>query len=328
MRRSRPPIVRMQHIDRELRSKRYPNCTRIARYFNVSSKSIQRDIDFMRDMMNAPINYDRRKRGYFYTGEWVLDPSSFLDQQEVEALSATSRVLSQYKGTPYYEEVNRAIKKLMQYLPVSYSGDGLFDIYSFENPIAESNPDQKIFSLLEQAVRNCWKVAMTYKVSSRQDITERTVHPYRLHYDQSGGTWYLIAHCEFRREVRTFAICRIHNLVLTSEHFDIPESFDISAYLEKAFDQTSCQTVYDIAIRFTPFQSQWIREHRWHSTQQIEELDNGSITLKITVGALDAVKRWVMRYGAQAEVLEPRELRDMVTQEVREMDAVYGLFKE
>ena len=279
----------------------------------------------MRDMFHAPIDYDRKKRGYYYTDDWVLDPSTFLDQQEVEALAATSKVLSQYSGTPYYEEISKAIEKLMQYLPVSCSDDDLFDIYSFENPIAACSIDQETFSHLERAVRNWQKVTITYQSSSRQAMTERTVHPYRLHYDQSGGTWYLIAFCEFRRDVRTFAICRIHNLLSTSDHFNIPDSFSISEYLKKAFDQTSGHTAYDIAIRFTPYQSQWIREHRWHTTQQLVEHDDGSTILKLTVGALDAVKRWVMRYGAQAEVLEPRELRDMVTQEVREMGEAYGL---
>ena len=278
----------------------------------------------MRDMMNAPIDYDRKKRGYYYTNEWVFDPTSFLDQQEVESLAATSKVLSQFSGTPYYEEISRAIEKLMQYLPVSCSEDGLFDVYSFENPITACSIDQEIISLLERAVRNCQKVTMTYKVSSRRDITERTVHPYRLHYDQSAGTWYLIAFCEIRQDVRTFAICRIHNLLITSGHFTIPDSFSFSGYLEKAFDQTTGTTAYEIAIHFSPYQSQWIRERRWHSTQKIEEHDDGSVTLKLTVGALEAVKRWVMRYGAQAEVLEPRELRDLMTLEVREMGDVYG----
>jgi predicted DNA-binding transcriptional regulator YafY len=278
----------------------------------------------MRDLLHAPIDYDRKKHGYFYKDEWVFDPSSFLDQQEVEALAVTTMVLSQYSGTPYYEEISRAIEKLLQYLPVSCSEDGLFEVYSFENPVAARSIDQVIFSQLERAVRNCLKVTMTYKVSSRRDITERTVHPYRLHYDQSGGTWYLIAFCEIRQDVRTFAICRIHNLLITSDHFSISDSFSFSEYLEKAFDQSTGTTLFDIAIHFTPYQSQWIRERRWHSTQKIEEHDDGSVTLKLTVGALEAVKRWVMRYGAQAEVLEPRELRDMVTQEVREMDEVYG----
>jgi predicted DNA-binding transcriptional regulator YafY len=314
----------MRHIHREIRSNNYPNCSRVARIFEVSSKSIQRDIDFMRDMLHAPIEYDSRKKGYFYSEEWMFDPSAFLDQQESEALAATSRVLAQYEGTPYYDEISRAIDKVMQYLPASCSGDGLFDIYSFDIPAPLCSVDQERFSLLEQALRNRLKVFITYKASSREAMTERMVHPYRLHYDQSGGTWYLIAWCEYRSQVRTFAVCRMQQLALVEEHFDIPESFSMIDYLQNAFDQTTGPDTYDIAIRFTPYQSQWIREHRWHPTQQIHEHEDGSLTLALRVGALDAVKRWVMRYGAQAEVLQPDELREMIKMEVREMGVVYG----
>ncbi|NTV32371.1 MAG: WYL domain-containing protein, partial [Deltaproteobacteria bacterium] len=59
-------------------------------------------------------------------------------------------------------------------------------------------------------------------------------------------------------------------------------------------------------------------------SQQIGDHEDGSLTLRLKVSALDAVKRWVMRYGAQAEVLEPPELREMIMQEVREMGEIYG----
>ena len=73
----------------------------------------------------------------------------------------------------------------------------------------------------------------------------------------------------------------------------------------------------DVAILFTPYQAQWIREHRWHSTQVIEEQQDGSVILKMRIGALDAVMHWVLRYGKEAEVLEPVELRCMINEELR-----------
>jgi len=323
MRHSRPPFARFQQIDRELRGHRYPNCTRLARKLEVSRKSIQRDIEFMRNMLSAPIEYDPSKKGYFYSESWLFDPSSFLNNREIAALAATSRVLAQYQGTPYYEEVSHAIDKLMQYMPIACSGDGLFDIYSFDNFVSLSGVDQDHFALVEQALRNSRKIAMTYNSSSRQAVTERIVHPYRLHYDQGGKTWYLIGFCEYRKDVRTFAICRIQRLSLTEDSFAIPASFNIEHYLQQAFNLTAGVAAYDVVIRFTPYQAQWIREHRWHPTQQIDEHENGSITLHMKVSALDAVKRWVMRYGKEAEVLEPEELREMVKDEVRKMVKLY-----
>jgi proteasome accessory factor B len=213
----------------------------------------------------------------------------------------------------------------MHYLPVGCSGDGLFDIYSFDTPASACEVDQDVFALIDQAVRNRLKVSMVYKSSSRQAVTERIVHPYQLHYDQGGGTWYLIGFCEYRNDVRTFAICRIQRLSITDEHFSVPASFSIDHYLEQTFHLTSGSAVYDVAIQFTPYQSQWIREHRWHPSQHIDEHEDGSLTLRMKVSALDAVRRWVMQYGAEAEVLEPEELRDMVCLEVREMGERYGI---
>jgi proteasome accessory factor B len=316
----------MQHIDRELRDNRFPNCSLIGGIFGRSRKCIQRDIDFMRDQLGAPIDYDRKRKGYFYTKHWAFDPSAFLDRNEAQALAATGKVLSQYQGTPYYDEVCRAIEKLMHRLPVSPAVDSFFEIYSFENPSSDRF-DQAAFTLLEQAIRTRTKIKLTYRSPSSQSSTERTVQPYRLHYDQSTGTWYLIAHCEFRKETRTFVVSRIQDLNPTCEPFTIPDGFSISNYMETAFQQSVGPHLYDIAIHFTPYQSQWIREHHWHSSQRVEEHDDGSLILKLSVSSLDAVKRWVMRYGAQAEVLDPKELRDMVRQEVQEMVGVYGAGK-
>ena len=66
MRQSRPPLVRMQYLHQQLQSNHYPNCSRVAEYFEVSSKSIRRDVDYMRDLLHAPIEYNKKKRGYYY----------------------------------------------------------------------------------------------------------------------------------------------------------------------------------------------------------------------------------------------------------------------
>lgn len=323
MRQSRPPLVRMQYIDRQLRDKRYPNCNSMAGYFEVSSKSIQRDIEYMRDMLHAPIDYDPKQKGYFYTGEWALIPTALLDSKELEALQATRKVLSQYQGTPYHDEVSRAIDKLLQYLPVQGPLGNMFDVYSFGMPEA-SGASQCTFAMLEEAIRNKHKVLMVYHTASRQAESERVVHPYRLHYDPIQVTWYLVAWCELREETRTFAVKRIRNLRPTSFPFVLPDTFSISDYLDRTFDQVYVSREQEIRVRFTPYQSQWIREHRWHPTQVIEEHDDGSLIISFRVGALEAVKRWIMRYGTGAEVLAPQELRNLIHEELCAMTAIYN----
>ena len=82
MRQSRPPLVRMQYMHQQLRSNHYPNCSRVAEYFDVSTKSIQRDVDYMRDLLHAPIEYDQKKREAIITRNpvGIFCPQPFLSE--------------------------------------------------------------------------------------------------------------------------------------------------------------------------------------------------------------------------------------------------------
>ena len=324
MRQSRPPMVRMQYIDQQLRMNRYPNCSGIALYFEVSTKSIQRDVHYMRDMLGAPIAYNKQKRGFYYEKEWQFLPVASLERHEAEALMATKKVLSNYQGTPYFNEVSRALDKVLQYLPASVSEESLLDIYSFGNSSAATDSIAH-FGTIEVAVRDHRKAIITYNAPSKKgEVTTRTIHPYRLHYSQSLATWYIISYCELRQEIRTFAVSRVLDVRLLEEHFSIPETFSIEEYLANAFEQVSGEEAQQVAIRFSPWQSRWIREHSWHPTQQIAEQPDGGLILTMQVSSLDAVKRWVMRYGGEAEVLVPEELRSMIREELLRMGGVYG----
>ncbi|WP_237073318.1 hypothetical protein [Prosthecochloris sp. GSB1] len=66
MKQSRPPVVRMYLLDDQLRKNLYPNCSTLASYFEVHPKTIQRDVDYMRDLLGAPIDYHSRKKGFYY----------------------------------------------------------------------------------------------------------------------------------------------------------------------------------------------------------------------------------------------------------------------
>jgi proteasome accessory factor B len=317
----------MQYIDQQLRDNHYPNCTKIARYFEVSSKSIQRDIDYMRDLLHAPISYDRKRRGYFYEVEgWSYLAAAKLEMREAEALMATRKVLQQYRGTPYYEEVSRALDKVRQFLPENSPAEELLSPYSIEKPTHRA-VDPRMFASIEDAIRRRLKISVTYRAtyraSSGETVTERTVRPYVFHYSQTRDTWYMIGYCELRRDVRTFALNRIRTLSVTEHHFTLPGSFSVDEYLEKTFDLIHASEPVGVTIRFTPFQAQWIRERSWHPTQELLELGDGSLVLKMKAGTLDAVKRWLMGFGDEAEALEPQELREMMQDELTRARNMY-----
>jgi len=318
---SRPPLVRMYAIDGQLRNRRYPNCSSLAREFEVNPRTIRRDIDYMRDLLGAPIAYDFGQKGFHYLQDWAFIPSLFIEAQEAEALQLTKKVLSQYQGTPYYEEVRKAIDKVLQYLPETIASfHRHFDAYSFEEPAVSPAPLQ-FFAALEDGIRQSLKVRIIYDAPTTREVTERIVRPYRLHF--ADETWYLIAWCELRSEIRAFVVTRMHEVTLIDRHFEPDPAFNADGFISGMFRQQVGAAPEFVRIRFSAVLAPWIRERNWHGTQEIDEHEDGSLILSMTVSSLEAVKLWVLGYAEEAEVLEPDELRRMVRQSAQRTVGLY-----
>lgn len=116
------------------------------------------------------------------------------------------------------------------------------------------------------------------------------------------------------------AVERIQELKLTDDTFEPPDSVSVDQRMNQSFGVTHEEPM-DVAVRFTPEQALYIRERIWHPTQEIEELDNGGLILRFRAGGFYEIKSWVLSYGAQAEVLEPYELRSEI---LWEAEAVLG----
>src|SRR6516162_10171740 len=95
---SRPPLERMMRMHQRLKAGRYPNCRKLAEELEVSSKTVQRDIDFMRYRLGLPIEYDQLHFGFYYTEPVANFPTIEISQGELVALYIGQRALAQYKG--------------------------------------------------------------------------------------------------------------------------------------------------------------------------------------------------------------------------------------
>src|SRR5438132_962619 len=80
---SRPPLERMLRIHQALSSGKFPNASKLAREVEVSTKTIHRDIEFMRDRMNLPVEFDATRNGYFYSGEVSGFPTMQITEGEI-----------------------------------------------------------------------------------------------------------------------------------------------------------------------------------------------------------------------------------------------------
>lgn len=319
-------LWRIYRMDAFIRSGSYPNVPRLAEKLEVSRRTIERDLAYLRDFMNAPLSFSRERNGYCYTGSFHLPPLN-LSEGEVLALFLGSRVLSQYRGSPYERLIRDAFEKICAALPAPRNLDFTLvnETLSFnvEPPRGDEEHLLEAQELLLAAIRERRTVELEYYTASRDARTTRRINPYHLRYH--GGAWYLVAYCHWRGQTLIFALDRISNLRLTDEHFQPAPDFDIHTYLGDSLSLERGGELEKVQIRFDPGQARYIREREWHSSQQITEHEDGSLTLVLRLRGLGEVRRWVMSFGSHAKVLAPAELQVEMVEEIRRMGNVYGI---
>jgi predicted DNA-binding transcriptional regulator YafY len=156
---------------------------------------------------------------------------------------------------------------------------------------------------------------VTYHSFSRDEVTTRKIDPYHLWYHQGG--LYVIAYDHLRREVRIFALERIKALRETAETFALPSRFDVGAYMRESFGILRGDPAVPVKVKFSNTWARWIEERVWHPSQRLERLPGGELGLTLQVAVTDELKRWILSFGREAEVVEPVVLREAVRAEAQ-----------
>lgn len=313
---SRPPLERMLRIHQALQAGDYPNCTTLARSIEVSAKSIQRDLDFMRDRLNLPIAYDASRFGYHYTEEVKAFPTLQITEGELVALVVAEKALQQYRGTSFEKPLLSAIRKMEQSLPETISVD-LAEVdqsISFRTR-AEPILDLQTFDTLAKAAAHREQLEITYRKPGQRQAERRVIDPY--HLANINGEWFLFAHDHLRQDLRTFVPARIQAIKPTGRTFSRPQGFSLERRLRGSFGVRSGQGDYQVVLRFRASAADFVREKKWHESQQLRDLRNGGVELRLRLSGLEEVTRWVLSWGGDVRVVEPRELAQAVIKAAR-----------
>jgi len=317
-------LERFLQIDALLRIGKRQTAVSLAQALEVSERTIRSDLAFLRDRFNAPLEYSP-KLGHHYTDpEWRL-PSISLSQGELFALTLGARMLQAYVGSAYVNDLRSAIVRLGERLPEQTWVDlqQVADERIMFTAGAETYLDPQVWSQLVEACRNSQQVKIHYYTASRNASSDRVIDPYLLHIYR-GTNPYLIGFCHQRQAIRWFRVDRIRELQLLNRKFVRDPSFNAKEHLEKIFQsEVGIGNPVPIAIWFDAPTAPYVRERRWHPTQEIEEHSDGSITLQMKVTGLNDLKRWVLGYGKGAIVKSPPELVRMVRDEVEAMSTQY-----
>lgn len=308
----------MLRIHQAVSSGKYPNASTLAREIEVAAKTIHRDMEFMRDRLGLPIEYDGHRNGYFYTEEVNAFPTMQITEGELFALVVAEKALQQYRGTSFEKPLLSAIKKMEQALPdtISLNLADIGQTISFRTR-AEPILDLEIFEALARAVAQRQQLELTYRKPGQQKGELRRVDPY--HLANINGEWFLFAYDHARRDIRTFVPARIQSTRLTGKIFERSPRFSLEKRLRDSFGVHSGEGEYDVVVRFNARVADYIREKKWHESQQLRELKGGGVELRMKLSSLAEVERWILSWGGNAKVIRPRELIDAVGRSARQI---------
>ena len=322
MTRFKPLLGRLQFIDRKLREKSYPNCVRMAREYEVTPRTLLRDIDYMRTSLDAPIEYDKKRRGYYYTEDNYVFQGIRIRESDLFAICIAEKALEQYANTPLYEKLSAVFEKIRSFLPdsVTVKTGLLDDRFTF---MQESSTviDPEIWETVAEGLRTGRMVEITHRKAGGDEATIRMVSPY--HIVNFRGEWYLVGRCSKKDAVLRFAMSRIRSAVLTREQFRVPDGFRLSDFLGSHFGIMTEDEEYRVRIMFSREQAPYVEERTWHAGQAIERNDDGTIVLSFTANSLFELRRWVLSWGADAKVLEPDILARQVRDELNRISPVF-----
>ena len=314
---SRPPLYRFQEIFHAIKTGRYPNRTQLAHTIEVTTKTIQRDIDYMRYQLNLPIEFDYAQGGYYFTKPITELPLFQLTESELVSIFVAQKALEAYKGTAFEQPLRTAFQKLQaatKSAGVSISWEDFDSGISFRL-FGAYLPDATIFLEIAKAIRNEEVVEFAYKKLDAKAFEKRTVEPW--HLACVSGQWYLLGYDPSRGARRIFVLGRMQNVSTTRRAFSNPKpgDKDIQQLFENSFQiwQSENARLERIVLRFSGRAAQLVRERNWHASQRLQELANGDLEVILTLNSLEEIVPWILSWGRQCEVIRPARLRKKVS---------------
>jgi predicted DNA-binding transcriptional regulator YafY len=179
-------------------------------------------------------------------------------------------------------------------------------------------PAAEHVALIERALLERRRLDMRYYSMSRDEENRRQVDPY--HLTVFDGGFYLVGYCHWRKTERIFAVERIRELKMIALRFTVRPGFNAEEYLKHSWGIVQGEIV-PVRIIFSRSLARYIRDRLWHPTQKLRELPDGRLEVSLGVADTLELRRWILGYGPEAEVMEPVAIRERLAREAAALAA-------
>lgn len=299
-----------------------PNMTSrdLARHFGVSRRTIFRDLRALSES-GVPLTY--AEGGGYEILEGYQLPPLMLTAREAATLLIGTEFMKLQPDASLRKDADNVGLKIQQVLPREVAdyverlrGSTVLDPYWLHTLEATSDEEGRWYELSEAVARQR-PVIMEYHVASRDEVTRRTVDPLGLVY--YSDHWNLIAYDHLRKDIRNFRLEAIKWMRVLSERFEKPPGFNLADHLE---ERGASMQNHRIVIRFSDNAYRWSRRSIPARIEEDVRVAQGH-EVTFYFENLRYVAQMLMRYGAEAEVVAPPELRAIMQEEATKLQAMY-----
>lgn len=290
---------------------------------SISRPTFFRDIEYLKDRFNAPIEYDQQSRGYRFDpkADRFELPGIWFTASEAHAMLTMHQLLNDVQPgllkpllQPLYKRLEKSFDKNDTSMEEMHHRIRILSM-------AQRKVEPNYFELISHAVLARKRMRIAFYNRERDETTTREVSPQRLvHYRDN---WYLDAYDHIRSDLRTFSLDCIRKVRLMKTKARNIKEQRLDKELGRSYGIFAGQPTQTAVLRFTPFRARWVAREQWHPAQCGEWQEDGSYRLQIPYGDDRELLMDILKYGADVEVLAPKNLRARVRDLLQEAAKIY-----
>ena len=293
-------IERIFYINRKILEDGKVSTAQVVSAFEISKRQVMRDIDYLRDTLQAPLVYEAREKGYVYTGDFSMMSNS---NERVLVLNAIFRSLAESQGA-LSVITDMVSEGLDSGLEESYKS--LSDKIIFITPVQDW-PDYTIFNKICSAMKSDQRMTLRYR-NAKGERSTRHIEPLRL--VNYSGRWYLLSFDRQNRELRTFHLARIESIEgIEGDFFTSRYSEDeLESFVHGGFGIFMGNKSIPVTFCVFGWARNALETQTWHKDQKIRKVElDGKEGLEVTVPVanLQEILSQLLAFGSAARPIGP-----------------------
>ena len=289
---------------------------------DICDSTIEKDMFAMRMEFDAPIKYSKVDKGYFYEDpEYSVDKIP-LSEDDIDAIKFATNTLMQFREVGIFKQFGFALDKIFDRVHIANNPlDSAVDNFVQFETVSETKGSEMLPDLLK-AIKEKTLVSFTYSSFLSDKEKERKVLPLLL--KEYRNRWYLISFVEDKNKIITFGLDRMHQLKLTKENYFKPVDFNADIYFKHSIGITSNENApEEIVFKIDKIGSKYIESQPLHSSQKLQKEGSNRNTFELNVLISEELKRVLLSYGDQIEIIKPKSLRNEIQKIVLNMVQKY-----